>query len=143
MQTVGHVELRDNLSSVVGRVSAGQRIAVTNHNRVEAYLLPPADLGRLTDALRRLADAEDQLERLHSTLPLLIAALRSGVAYPAEAMRGLIGAELPLEWERMNAFQAAFPVEATHDEDGRPLHEFDGEIRHEPITELDEELRYA
>lgn len=34
-------------------------------------------------------------------------------------------------------------VKFTHDEEGQPMHEFAGGIRHEPISELDEELRYA
>lgn len=136
VKTVGHVELRDHLPEVVGSVCEGQVVAVTKHNRVEAYLVPPSELSRL-------AEAEDERDRIRSALPILVAALRSGVAFPSEALRSLIGSELAVDWRRMNAFQAAFPIETTHDEQGQPLPEFVGGLRHEPIAELDDELRYA
>lgn len=135
-KTVGHVELRDHLHDVVGGVSEGQVVAVTNHNRVEAYIVAPSELGRL-------AEAEDERDRIRSALPILVAAVKTGVAFPSEALRSLIGSELAVDWRRMNAFQAAFPMKTTHDAEGQPLPEFVGGLRHEPIAELDDELRYT
>lgn len=136
VEMVGHVELRDHLSDVVGRVGEGQTVAVTNRNRVEAYLVAPSELGRL-------AEAEDERDRIRSALPVLIAAVRSQVAFPAESLRSLIGSDLSLDWIRMNAFQAAFPVDMTHNEEGKLLPEFAGGLHHEPVAELEDELHYA
>jgi len=136
LEMVGHVELRDHLSDVVSRVGEGQTVAVTNRNRVEAYLIAPSELGRLVEA-------EDERDRIRSTLPLLIAALRNQVAFPAEALRSLVGSDLSLDWDRMNAFQAAFPTDMTHSEEGLPLPEFTGGLSHEPVSELADELHYV
>jgi antitoxin (DNA-binding transcriptional repressor) of toxin-antitoxin stability system len=136
VETVGHVELRDRLSEMVSKASKGRTLAVTKHNRVEAYLVAPEKLGKL-------AEAEEELNRMRSALPVLIAAVGSRVAFPAESLRSLIGSDLSLDWSRMNAFQAAFPVETSHGEDGYPLPAFAGGLHHEPVLELDDELPYA
>jgi PHD/YefM family antitoxin component YafN of YafNO toxin-antitoxin module len=137
VEMVGHVELRERLRDVIERIHRDRHlIALTNHNRVEAYLVAADELGRL-------AEAEEQLDRLRSSLPVLVAALRTGVAYPAETLQSFIGSDLAIDWRRMNAFQAAFPIESTVDEDGAPLAKLNGELRHEPIAELDDELRYG
>lgn len=136
--SVGHTELRARLRDVLGRLREADRpVAVTNHNRVEAILVAPADFGRMSHA-------EEELERLRSTMPILIAALKTGVAYPADSLRGLLGTELSLDWRRMNAFQAAFPAQIAGDEDGTALPAAtSAKLWHEPIEELDEEPRYA
>lgn len=137
VEAVGHVELRSRLRRVVERVShEGLAVAVTNHNRVEAYLVP-------AEALGRLVEAEGERDRMRSSLPILIAALTGGVAYPAEALRSLVGTDLPIDWRKMNAFQAAFATETTRDEDGGPLGETTGHLAHESVVEFEDELRYA
>jgi PHD/YefM family antitoxin component YafN of YafNO toxin-antitoxin module len=136
IEAVGHAELRSNLRKVVGKLHQDRPVAVTNRNRVEAYLVSPTEFGRL-------ADAEEQLDRLRSTLPILVAAVRSHAAYPAEALRALIGSDLSIDWRVMNAFQASMPTETTHDEDGRLLPRQAHNLHHEPVAELDEELVYG
>lgn len=136
VESVGHAELRIKLREVVGRLHEDRPVAVTNRNRVEAYLVSPTEFSRL-------AVAEEQLDRLRSSLPILVAALRSQVAYPAEALRSLIGSDLSIDWRQMNTFQAAMPTETTHDEDGRRLPSGMHNLHHEPIAELDEELAYG
>jgi PHD/YefM family antitoxin component YafN of YafNO toxin-antitoxin module len=136
VQSVGHAELRSRLRDVVDRLPEDRTVAITNRNRVEAYLVSATEF-------TRLAVAEEQLDRLRSSLPILITAIRSQVAYPEEALRSLIGSDLSIDWRRMNAFQAAMPTEITHDEDGRPLPLQLDNLRHEPIAELDEELTYG
>lgn len=42
MDVIAHRELRNNSSSVLARVAAGESIAVTNHGQVAAVLVPPA-----------------------------------------------------------------------------------------------------
>ena len=134
--SVGHAELRARLREVLDSLPQDRPIAVTNRNRVEAYLVSPAELDRL-------ATAEEQLDRLRSSLPVMVAAIQARVAYPADALRGLIGIDLSVDWERMNAFQAAMPTEVTHDEGGRPLPGRVRALRHEPTSELDDELTYG
>lgn len=136
IKTVGHVDLRNRLSEVVAEVSRGTSIAITNRNRVEAFLIAPAEY-------ENLVDTEQQLQRLRASLPVLLAAVRSELAYPSEALRSLIGSDLSIDWQRMNAFQTAFPMEATVDDDGQPIGSFAGPLQHEPVAELDDELRYA
>lgn len=49
METIPHRELRNNSSTILARVAAGESIAVTNHGAVAAILVPPNSsvLGRL------------------------------------------------------------------------------------------------
>jgi prevent-host-death family protein len=42
MTSVGIRELKDNLSRYIRRIEAGERIAITAHNRVVAELVPPS-----------------------------------------------------------------------------------------------------
>ena len=134
--TVGHVELREHLREILGRLGDDRPVSVTNRNRVEAYLVSPSEF-------ERLARADEQLDRLRATLPMLVAALQAQVAYPAEALRSLIGSDLSIDWRLMNAFQASLPTEPTHDEDGRPLTSPPRAPRHQPLEESDEELIYG
>jgi antitoxin (DNA-binding transcriptional repressor) of toxin-antitoxin stability system len=46
MRSMGIRELKDNFSSCVRRIEAGERIAVTLHGRVVAELVPPAKAAR-------------------------------------------------------------------------------------------------
>ncbi len=52
MDTIPHRELRNNSSAVLARVEAGESIAVTNHGKVAALLVPPSatELERLSAA---------------------------------------------------------------------------------------------
>lgn len=137
IEAVGHVELRSHLPEVIGRLTtANPAVAVTNRNRVEAILVDPAGYEELTEA-------GEELARVRATLPILVAAMTSGTAFPSESLRGLVGTDLAIDWRRMNAFQASFPVETTHGEDGHPLPAPPKVLRHEPIDELDDELRFA
>jgi prevent-host-death family protein len=134
-RSIGHAQLRNNLREVLDQVAGAQPVAVTNRNRIEAYLMSSTDFARLHES-------QEQLERLLAALPIIVAAVRSGVAYPAEALRPLIGTELSVDWRRMNEFQAMFPVEMTHDEFG-PVAPSPGMLSHEPFEELDDELVYT
>lgn len=137
IDAVGHVELRSHLPEVIGRLTATDpAVAVTNRNRVEAILVDPAGYEELTEA-------GEELARVRATLPILVAAMTSGTAFPSESLRSLVGTDLAIDWRRMNAFQASFPVDTTHGEDGHPLPAPPKDLRHEPIDELDDELRFA
>ena len=136
IETVGHVELRSSLPKIVDKLRHDRPLAVTNHNRVEAYLVSPHEFDCL-------ADAKEQLDRLRSSLPILVTALQSRIAYPAEVLRALIGSDLSIDWREMNAFQAAMPTQTTHDEDGRALPMQVHDLHHEPVAELDEELQFG
>ena len=137
IEAVGHVELRSHLPEVIGRLTtANPAVAVTNRNRVEAILVDPVGYEELTEA-------GEELARVRATLPILVAAMTSGTAFPSESLRSLVGTDLAIDWRRMNAFQASFPVDTTHGEDGQPLSAPPKDLRHEPIDELDDELRFA
>lgn len=137
IDAVGHVELRSHLPEVIGRLTAANpAVAVTNRNRVEAILVDPVGYEVLTEAGK-------ELTRVRATLPILVAAMRSGTAFPSESLRSLVGTDLAIDWQRMNAFQASFPVETTHGEDGQPLPPAPTGLQHQPIDELDDDLRYA
>jgi hypothetical protein len=48
------------------------------------------------------------------------------------------------DWRALNAFQARYPVEITHDEEGHPLPTIDVPLTHAPVEETDdEELKLA
>jgi antitoxin (DNA-binding transcriptional repressor) of toxin-antitoxin stability system len=46
MASAGIRQLKDNLSSYIRRIEAGERIAVTAHGRVVAELVPPGTTSR-------------------------------------------------------------------------------------------------
>jgi len=50
-ETVGVAELRQNLSKFLQRVSRGERLVVTDHNRPVAELGPPPTTGAALDRL--------------------------------------------------------------------------------------------
>lgn len=86
------------------------------------------DSDEATDDQRR-ADAVDQM---------LQAAVAAGVSLPSDTLDRL-GLNPPeFDWRALNAFQARYPVEITHDEDGRPLPAAVS-VTHTPVTEAEDE----
>ena len=76
IRSVGHVELRNHLPEVVGRLSPEEpSLALTNRNRVEAIILSPA-------AFDRLAGADEERRRVLDALPVLVAAVGTGWRSP-------------------------------------------------------------
>lgn len=133
VELVGRRDLRHHTGEVLARtIEVGRTAAVTNRNRIEAYLVPAGDF----EALREQAD---ELERLQGVLPLLLAAADANVALPSETL-GRLGVAPPLDWRALNAFQAAYPVELTHGEDGEPLPPVTEPPVHQPVEEGEEEL---
>ena len=87
----------------------------------------------------RLSRSEECLEAMKSTLPLLLAAARSGVAIPSETLAQLGIQPEDDSWQALNAFQASYPVRLTSGEDGSRLAR--GELTPQPfIGESDLEL---
>ena len=129
---IGHRELRERLGPVLKRISkSGRMAAVTNRNRIEAVLVPAS-------MFDQWAKAKADLERLKGVMPLLMAAVSAGATIPSETLENL-ELELPFDWRRLNALQAAFPITISQDEQGQPLPTMPS-IHHNPMAESDEEL---
>jgi PHD/YefM family antitoxin component YafN of YafNO toxin-antitoxin module len=111
---VGHRQLREELAPLLRRLAqTGRATAVTNRNRVEAILVPAA-------AYNDLERARNDLAELRDGLPLLLAAAAAGASIPSTTLERL-GLGGTFDWRRVNAFQAAFPIRISQDEEGGPL----------------------
>lgn len=138
------VPLRVGTKEFRTQVSARKiRALLRKHRAVEVgrYRGEPDAVVLAPEVFEELVSDHDQLESLRDALPLLLAALRSGVAIPSDTLDRL-GVELPADgWQDLNAFQAAFPLELTHGEDGAPLARASvGTAR--PFEEIAEELEF-
>ncbi len=138
LEHVGVRDLKNRLSAVLdGSVRQGRAVLVTNHNRPDAVLLSPA-------AYEELVAERERREQLGSTVAMLLAAVAAGVSIPSETLEELGLAPAEFDWRALNAFQARYPVDITHDEEGRPLPTTGVRLTHTPVEEAeDEELRLA
>lgn len=114
---VTSTELHAQTSAALGRVRAGECLAVTHYNQVDAYLVPPTQLEAL---IERLAAAAARERELSETLPLVLAATRAGVAIPSETLDRLAPG-LDQSWQAVADFAAAFPVRISRGEHGETL----------------------
>ena len=127
LQEVGHRQLREELAPLLRRLSeTGQPTAVTNRNRVEAVLIPPAEYDEL-------AQARSDLAELRDVLPLLLAGAAAGARIPSTTLERL-GIVSDFDWKRVNAFQAAFPIRISQDEEGHIL----PRLRTAPLLSVEE-----
>ncbi len=134
LEHIGVRELKSRLSGVLDRtVRRGRSALVTNHNRPDAVLLPPAEYEVLIGERARR-------EQLSGVVAMLLAAVSTGVKLPSETLEQLDLGPAELDWRALNAFQARYPVAITHDEEGRPLPAADVALEHIPVVEGDEEL---
>lgn len=62
-KTVSVTELKRNFAAVIGEAQ-GEAVAILNHNKPEAYLLPAAYYERLLERLEDLEDAKLVKERV-------------------------------------------------------------------------------
>jgi len=138
LEHVGVRELKNRLSAVLdASVRRGRAVLVTNHNRPDAVLLSPADY-------EELVAERERREQLASTVAMLLTAAAAGVSIPSDTLEDLGLGPAEFDWRALNAFQARYPVEITHDEEGRPLPTTAVRLRHTPVEEAeDEELRLA
>ena len=128
-ESVGHRRLKNHLSEVLREtVHKGRAVPISNHGKIDGYLVPPAAVEEMQWA-----------ERMRDTLPLLMAAVQAGAAIPSTTLDEL-GIEIPFDWRKLNRFGANYPVTLTHGEDGEPLTWIDDEIEIELIEEDDTEL---
>ncbi len=132
IRAIGHRQLREELAPLLRELTeARAAAAVTNRNKVEAFLVP-------APLYQELAQARDDLDQLRGLVPLLMAAVSAGAAIPSDALKRS-GIHIEFDWKRVNLFQAAYPVHITHDEEGRNL-PTTPPIMHHAIGESDEEL---
>jgi hypothetical protein len=102
-------------------------------------------LDRLHSYIAELAnkpDSAERLARIRPALPMLMKAIEAEAAINSSTLDSA-GVEIPLDWRRLNAFQAANKIEITEDEDGKPI------VKAPPLTavvteedEDDLDLRY-
>ena len=131
-----HMKTRDTLA----RLREVHAMAVTRYNSVDAYLLSPE---RMRELLRAEAVESQRECELAETIPLLLAAARTGVAIPSETL-DRIAPGLDHSWQAVAAFAAAFPVRIQAGEDGIPITRGVLESFHRPIPESgdDGDLNY-
>jgi hypothetical protein len=73
------------------------------------------------DVFMELSSRAERLDELEASLPLLLAAVRSGVAVPSDTLTRLGFTPSDETWQAINAFQAIAPVHLTRGEDGEEI----------------------
>ncbi len=137
LDQVGIRDLKNQLSGVLDRtVRQGRTVVVTNHNRPDAVIVPPAEY----DAL--LGERERR-EQLSETVAMLLAAVAAGVRIPSETLELLDLGASELDWRALNAFQARYPIAIAQGEEGLPLPLSNVPLVHTPAEEDDEELKFV
>jgi hypothetical protein len=68
-----------------------------------------------------LTESSERFEAMKTTLPLLLAAVRSGIGIPSETLAQMGISHGDQSWQALNEFQAAFPVHFNINEDGTPI----------------------
>jgi hypothetical protein len=132
---IGHRELRDNLARTLKETVKQGRIGrVTCRNVADGYLISP-------ERYAEMRDAETNVQRLHDTVPLLLAAVGAGTAIPSTTLSSL-GIELPYDWRMINELQARVPVMISADEEGAPITRGSAESVSTP-PESDDELIFV
>jgi antitoxin (DNA-binding transcriptional repressor) of toxin-antitoxin stability system len=117
VEEVSGSELHARTAATLKRVRTGHVVAVTHYNDVEGYLVPAVRLREMTG---RLSELEAQAAEMRSTLPLILAAARAGVALPSETLER-VASGLETSWEDLAGFTTQVPVRLTHGQDGAPL----------------------
>ncbi len=131
-KSVGRRELQNELPRVIEeQINAGVSVPITRHGDLDAYLVPPG-----------IKDLIDEAEHLRASLPILLAAARSGVALPSEILAEY-GVEADFDWERLIRFINASPIELERGEDGEHLAGLGQPLEHHHMDEDDTELEYA
>ena len=82
-------------------------------NVPDGYLVSP-------ERYAQMREAEANAQRLHDTVPLLLAAAGAGAAIPSTTLSSL-GIELPYDWRMINELQARVPVTIATDEEGASI----------------------
>lgn len=116
-QTVTSTDLHARTRQAIDRVRGGSVLAVTHYNEVEAYLLS-AD--QMRDVSERLEQAAALKQELTETLPLLLAAMKAGVAIPSDTLRHMAPG-LDDSWEAISDFASSYPLRLSRGEHGERL----------------------
>ncbi|GAB2447097.1 hypothetical protein GCM10027062_30850 [Nocardioides hungaricus] len=114
---VSSTDLHEKTKDALERVRVGQCVAITRYNAVDAVLVPPA---RMRAMNARIAAADQREREFETTVPLILAAARSGVAIPSETL-DRVAPGLDASWQAIAEFAAAFPLRLTHGEHGEAI----------------------
>lgn len=94
-------------------------VAVTHYNEVEGYLVAP---DRYLGLVARVEEADERESELASTMTVLLAAARTGVAVPSEMLeRVMPHVDVAERWREIAEFAATFPTRITAGEHGEPI----------------------
>jgi len=88
-----------------------------------------------------MAGAMRKLDEMSRTMPILLAAVQAGVAFPSETLAEM-GYRPEFDANKLAEFVSRFAGGPTHDEDGEPLLESRVPLAHVPVEEDDRELTY-
>jgi hypothetical protein len=95
-----------------------EAVAVTHYNEVEGYLVAPDRYDGLVENATRAAERENELR---ATLPMLLAAARTGVAIPSETLERVMPGHGSDDWRAIAEFAATFPVRLSAGEHGEHI----------------------
>lgn len=110
-------QLHARTAEALKRVQTDHWLVITHYNNVEGYLVSPEQLEFLRSSVVEL---EALRQEVAATLPLVLAAARSGVAIPSEALRRLVP-DMESSWADVATFAATAPVHISRGEAGEGL----------------------
>jgi hypothetical protein len=110
-------QLHARTAEALKRVQTDHWLVITHYNNVEGYLVSPEQLEFLRSSVVEL---EALRQEVAATLPLVLAAARSGVAIPSEALRRLVP-NMESSWADVATFAATAPVRISRGEAGEGL----------------------
>lgn len=118
LSRINHRTLRQNLAAITERVSAAHG-AVEVINGRSTNPENDAILVARTVFEELIAEAT-RSDLLRRNVVLLLAAVKADIAIPSATLDSL-GINVPVDLDSLQAFQAVYPMTATHNEYGEPL----------------------
>lgn len=116
MDRVTSTQLHRHTKEALKRLQTKDAVAVTQYNEVQGYLVAPERY----EALLAAATQSTAHEQGKSLLTMVMTAGLLGAAIPSESFAKQFP-DVPIEWEAVAQFAAAYPVTITHGPDGEPI----------------------
>jgi hypothetical protein len=133
LETFPYGEFRQKYRSIIN-AHEDEPFALGPHGRPEVVVMRSEIYQEMAGAMRKL----DEMSR---TMPVLLAAVQAGVAFPSETLAEM-GYHPEFDASKLADFVSRFAGGPTHDEDGQPLLESRVPLAHVPVEEDDRELTY-
>jgi hypothetical protein len=133
LETFPYGEFRQKYRSIIN-AHDDEPFALGPHGRAEVVVMR-------SEVYQEMAGAVRQLAEMSRTMPVLLAAVQAGVAFPSETLSEM-GYRPDFDANKLAEFVSRFAGGPTHDEEGQPLSESSVPLTHEQVEEDELVLTY-